>query len=215
MFSMWKNTLNTLDSFYNFVLKNAESVFCLLSEMFVCIRVWEVLALSGVIIIGKRWSCRRRPRADSWSLRADTKLLLMRTTAGDLFSPVLQHAHTDTLAHTQIQTDKQIHFHLHTHKGGKHLRTQRSERSRNLWRETGSRQKTLKYITVFHSTRPLLWEVRSPQIKKKIILISTPGTCLFWNSQSSQKFSRSCSTVHLQKDCFVDLLLSFFFSLLQ
>lgn len=37
----------------------------------------------------------------------------MRTTAGDLFSPVLQHTHI----HTLIQTDK--HTHAHTHAGGK------------------------------------------------------------------------------------------------
>ena len=87
--------------------------------------VWEAPALNGVIIVGKRWSCRGRPRADSWSLSADTKLLLMRTTAGDLFSPVLQHTHiqtqrhTRTHTHTQIQTDKQIHSLTHTHTQGR------------------------------------------------------------------------------------------------
>lgn len=136
----------------------------------------EVSVLNGVIIVGKRWSCRRRPRADSWSLSTDTKLLLMRTTAGDLFSPVLQQSHTNT--HTQ--TDKQIHSHLHsrththTHRGGKHFRTQRSEQSRNLWRKTGSRHKTVKYITV---VRSLLWKVWSLQ-NMKIILIFTSDSGL-------------------------------------
>lgn len=106
--------------------------------------VWEALALNCVIIVGKRWSCSGRLRADSQSLSTDTKLLLMRTTAGDLFSSVLQRTHT--------QTDKQIHSHLGAHTREENIsQTQRSEQSRNLWRKTGSRHKTVKYITVVHS----------------------------------------------------------------
>lgn len=114
--------------------------------------VWEALALNCVIIVRKRWSCRGRLRADSRSLSTDTKLLLMRTTAGDLFSSVLQRTHT--------QTDKQIHSRLGAHTREENIsETQRSEQSRNLWRKTGSRHKTVKYITVVHSKHSLLWKV--------------------------------------------------------
>lgn len=114
--SSWSHspfTVTKLLDFYS--LSWIMSFFCLSFEPVLGQQAafWEALALNGVIIVGKRWSCRGRPRADSWSLSADTKLLLMRTTAGDLFSPVLQRTH--------IQINRYTHTFTHTHTGEENI----------------------------------------------------------------------------------------------
>lgn len=85
----------------------------------------------------------RKPPADNWSLSADTKLLLMRTTAGDLFSSLLQHVHTNT--------------HLHPHTGEENILEHKGQ-SRT---ETSRGRQEVKIEQWNKSTLALLWKVRS------------------------------------------------------
>lgn len=101
----------------------------------------EAAPLNGVIMVCKRWSCSGwQPISHCWH----------QTAANESYSGWFVSPCSTTHAHR----NKRINGSKQRTPGGKRLRTQRSERSRNLWRKTGSQRKTVKYIRAVWSTQP-------------------------------------------------------------
>lgn len=106
----------------------------------------------------------RKLSADNWSLSADTKLLLMRTTAGDLFSTLPQDTH------------RYAHMPSLTHTGEENI----SEHKGQTWTETSRGRQEVNIKQWNKSTLALFWKVRSPRVTRII-----PIFIHWWKIRSS------------------------------